>query len=765
MNMHWIDWGIVAFFVALVVVVAAYTTRYMRSVADFLAGSRLAGRYLLTIDGINTGAISMVALWELVYNAGYAAQWWGGMSAPIGLIITLSGWVVYRYRQTRAFTLAQFFELRYSRRFRIFAGLLGYASGVINYGIFPAVAARFFVYFCGLPECNVDIGGFEVSLTYAAIMLLLLGFATIITLVGGQIAIMITDCIQGIVCMLTIGIIGLWLLNHFSWDQIYQAFQNAPDPDKASLINPFKTSKTRDFNIFYYLIGAFGSFYGVMAWQGNTGTSAAPKTPHEARMARVIGGWRSWLTAAVIGLLPICAFTVMHHPDFASVAGEAQSVLTQIANPAIQKQMTVPVVLGKLFPVGLMGLLCMIVFCAMVTTDDTYLHSWGSILVQDVIMPFRQKAFTPEEHIRVLRWSIAGVAIFGFLFSLLFRQTQYILMFFAITGAIFTGGAGAVIIGGLYWKRGTTAGAWCAMIIGSALAVSSIVLQQFPFDRITVSVRAPQSASVSVGGAAAVWTGDHWEAPYAFWKRHDWQTAKVVVSDGATTTTNVLRYAFAPDGAPPVLEAAAGTGVKLDVAPRDGSIIQAQPGQATRIFVALRSINGQVGLFIAMISAIAAYVIVSLLGRQTFDMDRLLHHGKYAIATDVAKGENGGPARGLKALMGVTPEFSRTDKWLYFGTLGWSLFWIVAFFVLLIMNLVQVRSDMFWFKWWRFNLLLHMGLGVLTVIWFSIGGLSDIRDIISRLKELRRNDADDGRVEAHHNVGEAESPANGTAAK
>lgn len=249
MNMHWIDWAILAGFVLLVVALAGWTTRYMKSVADFLAGSRLAGRYLLTIDGLNTGAISMVAAWELTYNAGWAPQWWGGISAPIALIITLSGWVIYRYRQTRAFTLAQFFEVRYSRRFRMFAGLLGYASGIINYGIFPAVAARFFVYFCGLPENNVTLGGLEISLTHAAIMLVLLGFATIITLTGGQIAIMITDCLQGIVAMVTVGVIGVWLLQHFSWDQIFQAFQHTADPEKSSFINPFKTSKTRDFNI------------------------------------------------------------------------------------------------------------------------------------------------------------------------------------------------------------------------------------------------------------------------------------------------------------------------------------------------------------------------------------------------------------------------------------------------------------------------------------------------------------------------------------
>ena len=51
-------------------------------------------------------------------------------------------------------------------------------------------------------------------------------------------------------------------------------------------------------------------------------------------------------------------------------------------------------------------------------------------------------------------------------------------MFFNITGAIYIGGAGAVIIGGLYWKRGTTPAAWAAMITGSTLAVTGVIIKQ-----------------------------------------------------------------------------------------------------------------------------------------------------------------------------------------------------------------------------------------------------------------------------------------------
>ncbi len=47
-----------------------------------------------------------------------------------------------------------------------------------------------------------------------------------------------------------------------------------------------------------------------------------------------------------------------------------------------------------------------------------------------------------------------------------------------MTQGIFVGGAGAAIIGGLYWKKGTAAGAWSAFLTGSALSVAGIVVQQ-----------------------------------------------------------------------------------------------------------------------------------------------------------------------------------------------------------------------------------------------------------------------------------------------
>ena len=93
-------------------------------------------------------------------------------------------------------------------------------------------------------------------------------------------------------------------------------------------------------------------------------------------------------------------------------------------------------------------------------------------------MPFREKPFDKETHLKVLRYAILGVAVFIFFFSLLFQQNQAIALFFAITAAIFAGGSGAVIIGGLYWDRGTTKAAWTAIIIGALISVSGVLVKQ-----------------------------------------------------------------------------------------------------------------------------------------------------------------------------------------------------------------------------------------------------------------------------------------------
>lgn len=473
--MHLIDWSIVATLAVFLVVVGARCLKYTTSVADYLAANRCAGRYVLGLSegAAGVGAISFIAAFEMYYKAGFSVAWWGLLMVVVQILAALSGWVTYRFRQTRAMTIAQFLEARYSRRFRIFAGILAFTAGIINFGIFPAVSARFFIYFCNLPE-YINVFGFHI-LTFAALMAFLLIFALFFTYIG-MIAIMVTDFLQGIFVNLVFVCILLFLLWKFDWGQITVALSNAPQD--ASLLNPFKTSQARDFNIWFYLISAFGTFYTLYAWQGCQAYQVAAINAHESMMSKIIQTTKTQLQSLQMLIIPIAAYTFMHHPDFSAGAAKVMAVLSGVDNEMVKGQMVVPVALSYILPVGLLGGMCAIMFSAFVSNHDMYLLSWGSVFVQDIILPISKKTPSPRQHLTYLRWAVFGVAVFIFCFSLFFRQTQYIYMFWAVTAAIWLGGAGSVIIGGLYWKRGTTAAAYSALITGSGLAVTSIVLEQ-----------------------------------------------------------------------------------------------------------------------------------------------------------------------------------------------------------------------------------------------------------------------------------------------
>lgn len=480
MNLAFIDWLIVVVFTSGIILSVFATRRYLKNVADFLAAGRTAGRYLIGMSQgmAMLGAITIVGYFEMNYIAGFSMRWWEFAMSVVLVAITVSGWVVYRFRQTRALTMAQFFEIRYSRNFRIFAGMLAYFSGIINFGIFPAVGARFFIYFCGLPF-SYNLFDIEIS-TYASVMFLLLAVSLFFVYAGGQIAIIVADFLQGIFVNAVFVVIVIYFLFTFDWDIIIKALTSSPKD--ASLINPLHTTQVEDFNFWYFLIGVAGVVYGKLSWQGTQGYNTSARSAHEAKMGDVLSNWRNIPQYALfLVFVPVIAYTVMHQPEYSVEASSVQNILLEIDSAAIKSQLTVPLVLVKILPIGLMGAFAAVMLAAFIGNHDTYLHSWGSIFIQDVIMPFRKKPFLPKQHLRLLRISILGVAVFIFVFSLIFKQSEYIFLFFAITGAIFAGGSGAVIIGGLYWKRGTTAAAWSAMISGSLIAVGGIVIHQiFP---------------------------------------------------------------------------------------------------------------------------------------------------------------------------------------------------------------------------------------------------------------------------------------------
>ena len=187
--------------------------------------------------------------------------------------------------------------------------------------------------------------------------------------------------------------------------------------ENSSRINPFKTSHVEDFNIWYFIIGTIGFMYGWMGWQGSQAYNSSAKSAHEAKMGQVLGNFRGMPQATFMLFVPIVIYVFMNHPDYIDISNSVKASLNKLDSETLKTQLRAPLVLAEVLPVGLLGAFAALMLAAFVSTHDTYLHSWGSILIQDVIMPFRKKPFDKETHLKVLRISIFGVAIFIFFFQ------------------------------------------------------------------------------------------------------------------------------------------------------------------------------------------------------------------------------------------------------------------------------------------------------------------------------------------------------------
>jgi len=234
-------------------------------------------------------------------------------------------------------------------------------------------------------------------------------------------------------------------------------------------------------------------------------------------------------------------------------------------------------------------------------------------------------------------------------------------MYMAITGAIISG-LGPAIIGGLYWKRGTTIAAWVAVSLGAIIALSLWGIRQFA-DNIKAALG---SGFVSM----AVDYVNSW---------HSW-------------------YQW----------------------------------------------------FFIMIACAASYGILSLIFGKPFNLDRMLHRGKYDIKGEHTKAKDATRSSFLK-LLGITDEFTRTDRVLALGLITWNAGWIAVFIVVTIWNFtIGEISTAWWSGFWRFWVWTQVGVGVPTTIWFTFGAIHDMRRVFHRLATLKRDDSDDGRVIDHH---------------
>ena len=738
--MNWLDILLVAVPFAAVMAVGFQTRRYVRGVVDFLSAGRLCGRYLLTVGDIANGIsiVGVLSYLERKYKVGFAVDFWNRVLIPVTITLALTGYCIYRFRETRALSAGQFLEMRYgSRGLRFYFSFVRVLAEMLAHSIMPAVAARFFMYFLGLPEHFTCCGA-----TFSTFVVLMVGcMACAIALIcwGGLLTIVVTDTLQGLLCVPLMLLFGLFLLTQFSWGRhILPVLLDRVGGE--SFVNSFDVKQVRDFNIFAIIVSLTTTILHRATWLGG-GASGAARTPHEQKMASLLGQWRGLLGTLLYTLLALSMMVLLNHHDFAP---QARSIRTElavrvardiVADPPTQarvvaaleavpehthhpgegaplshksnletpyleaasaalgdtpsgraksqefsslyKQQMVSVTLRHLFGHGLLGLFMLLMILAMVSTDDSYIFSSVLTIVQDLILPFFKRPPSPRLHIWLLRGAAIGVGAFFLVCSLSLAQLDYIELFRMSVLPMYLGGCGPVMVFGLYGRFGTKQGAWTSMLAGTGLSLVFVVCQR-------------------------QWAG----VLYPFLERRGWVSA---------------------------------TGRLLDVLSRPF-----QPYIVWEMNPKKFPINSFESYFFIMLTTLALYVVVSKLTcKAPFNLERLLHRGKYRMDGEELKREPMNWRRVLAFFTGITPQHTFGDKVISWGLFCYSYLYSFCgtFLLVLAWNAVRKWPALWWGRYFLVvSLIVPLCLASVTAVWFWVGGILDMRRL--RRDLLARTSAD-----------------------
>jgi SSS family solute:Na+ symporter len=516
MNMTLLDWTVTAAVLGIFVFVAMFANRMTKSVADYLVAGRGAGRYMLTVSSGTEwiGVIAISAMFEAFYIGGLNAMWWSMATTPLFAYLQISGFGMYRFRETRAMTIAEFLEKRYSRTVRTLGAAISWVSGMVAFGFVPLITAKFLMALIGLPADFACLG-FQIP-TYPVMTALVVGLPLLFVLSGGHLTVLVSDFVQGMFMNIAaLTLVFTLLSNVFHWDHVVSALITGGG-ENASLLNPLATSQMADFGPGFFFTAVVLQAYSVMSNVAAQGFTGSAKNAHELRMGNLLAQIR-WQGVLVFFMaFVLVTHMYMHHPAHADTAaainhsidltlgnqGDDASVVGAVA----RTQMLVPTALTYMLPHGMIGLFCAMMVAALISSSNAMTHAWGSVLMQDIILPLRKKPLGTRHHIWALRASVLTVALITFALSLLIKPTQSIMQCLALFGSLWLGSAGAVILGGLYWKKGTTKAAIITLIFGLVVGTALLILTQLWVDIAphfpALPAKFPLSGQVSYLGTA-----------------------------------------------------------------------------------------------------------------------------------------------------------------------------------------------------------------------------------------------------------------------
>jgi len=422
-----LDYLVIGLYFAAMIAAGYWGLRRARSADDYLVAGRRLGPllYIGTLGAVVLGGASTIGTVALGYENGVSGMW---LVFMIGLgIIALGLLLSTRLSRLGVYTVSEMLGLRYGPSARLISAII-----VASYALMIAVTS------------TIAIGTvFDVvlGLPPAVAILIAGGVVVAYSVAGGMWSITLTDFLQ--FCVMTVGIF-LALL------PLAVARAGGLSGMRAELpASYFDLASIGWGTVFtYFLLFFFGLMIGQDIWQRVFTARSAPV----ARWGGLVAGLYCLLYGLAGALIGTAARALV--PDL------------QVADNAFARVAT------EVLPAGLLGLVLAAALAAVMSTASAGLLASSTILANDVyagIIAREGRSDLGESRVFTL---IVGVAVLAISLAVQDVVGALTIAYNLLTGALFV-----PIIGALFWRRATGAGALVSMLVSSAVVVALMLWQ------------------------------------------------------------------------------------------------------------------------------------------------------------------------------------------------------------------------------------------------------------------------------------------------
>ena len=449
-----IDWAIVAIYLVGIVIIGILVNKYIHNVADYMVAGRKIGLSLNVASHIGTGLGLVSIMYVSIdgFTMGFSYLMMGVLNFIICFIVGVTGFVIYRMRKMKLLTIPEFFQTRYNKKIRVIAGVMCVLAGVLNMGLFPKMGAIFIAYVTGLG--NTPNQTYIVNLITSILIVLVL----IYTITGGMVSVIVTDFIQFIILSFGMGIGLYYCLTHPSlgWETMVSTMAQYRG---EAAFNPVHTDS---YGWTYALWMIVGITMSMVIWGPETSRALTARDPNTAKWTFALSAFKSAFVFGVPALWGISAFCFFQQQPELSAHFFPNGPGAQLQNAAH----AMPLLMGQIVPPVLLGVLVAGLMAAFMSTHDSYLLCWSTVISRDIISPLKRNQPTDKQQIRITRISIMIIGAFLLIWGIWYKLPASVWTYMAITGNIYISGAATALVGGIYWKRASATGAFASIVCG-----------------------------------------------------------------------------------------------------------------------------------------------------------------------------------------------------------------------------------------------------------------------------------------------------------